>query len=112
MVVVTTRGTCARVARAVFGDEAGAAAVVMINNTAGYPPFEGQITSNPDTGEQHTVTIPFLGVRNNATDVRQPAGGRRRLGDPLVDHGHQHQLQGRCELLVRRPAQPRLGAEA
>jgi minor extracellular serine protease Vpr len=68
-VVVTTRGTCARVARAVFGDEAGDAAVVMINNAAGYPPFEGKITSNPDTGEQHNVTIPFLGVRNNATDV-------------------------------------------
>jgi minor extracellular serine protease Vpr len=62
MVVVTKRGTCARVARAVFGDEAGAAAVVMINTSAGYPPFEGQITSNPDTGEQHTVTIPFLGA--------------------------------------------------
>jgi subtilisin family serine protease len=70
MVVVTTRGTCARVARAVFGDEAGDAAVVMINNSAGYPPFEGQITSNPDTGEQHKVTIPFLGVRNNPTDVK------------------------------------------
>ncbi len=40
MVVVTTRGTCARVARAVFGDEAGDAAVVMINNSAGFPPFE------------------------------------------------------------------------
>jgi len=62
MVVVTARGTCARVARAVFGDEAGDAAVVMVNNTAGLPPFEGKITSNPDTGEQHTVTIPFLGV--------------------------------------------------
>ncbi len=69
MVVVTTRGTCARVARAVFGDEAGDAAVVMINNSAGYPPFEGTITSNPDTGEQHNVTIPFLGVRQNATDI-------------------------------------------
>ena len=68
MLVVTTRGTCARVARAVFGDEAGSAAVVMINNAAGYPPFEGQITSNPDTGEQHIVTIPFLGVRKNAAD--------------------------------------------
>ena len=61
-VVVTVRGSCARVARAVFGDKAGAAAVVMINNAAGYPPFEGQITSNPDTGEQHVVTIPFLGA--------------------------------------------------
>ncbi len=68
MVVVTTRGTCARVARAVFGDEAGDAAVVMINNSAGFPPFEGPITQNPDTGEQHNVTIPFLGVRNLAAD--------------------------------------------
>jgi minor extracellular serine protease Vpr len=69
MVVVTARGTCARVARAVFGDEAGSAAVVMINNAAGLPPFEGQITENPDTGEQHTVTIPFLGVKNDAATV-------------------------------------------
>lgn len=68
MVVVTTRGTCARVARAVFGDEAGDAAVVMINNSPGFPPFEGPITQNPDTGEQHKVTIPFLGVRNLAAD--------------------------------------------
>src|SRR5206468_5941683 len=28
----------------------------------GYPPFEGPITSNPDTGIPFTVTIPFLGV--------------------------------------------------
>src|SRR5438093_441225 len=69
MVVVTVRGSCARVARAVFGDEAGDAAVVMINNSSGYPPFEGHITSNPDTGEQHDVTIPFLGVKNDATTV-------------------------------------------
>ena len=61
--VVTARGTCARVARAVFGQKAGAAAVAMINNAAGYPPFEGPITSNPDTGEQFTVTIPFLGIQ-------------------------------------------------
>ncbi len=63
-IVVTKRGTCARVARAVFGDEAGDAAVVMINNATGFPPFEGPISSNPDTGEQHKVTIPFLGVRS------------------------------------------------
>jgi minor extracellular serine protease Vpr len=69
MVVVTARGTCARVARAVFGDEAGDAAVVMVNNGPGYPPFEGQINSNPDTGEKHTVTIPFLGTQNDPTDV-------------------------------------------
>jgi minor extracellular serine protease Vpr len=62
-VVVTMRGTCARVARAVFGDEAGDAAVIMINSSAGFPPFEGTITGDPDTGEQHNVTIPFLGVQ-------------------------------------------------
>jgi minor extracellular serine protease Vpr len=61
--VVTLRGTCARVARAIYGQKAGAAAVAMINTDAGYPPFEGPITSNPDTGEKYTVTIPFLGVR-------------------------------------------------
>jgi len=65
--VVTQRGTCARVARAIFGQQAGAAAVVMINNATVLPPFEGPITSNPDTGEQFTVSIPFLGVRGLAT---------------------------------------------
>jgi len=60
---VTLRGTCARAARAIFGQQAGAAAVAMINTDAGYPPFEGPITSNPDTGEPFTVTIPFLGIR-------------------------------------------------
>jgi len=60
---VTLRGTCARAARPIFGQQAGAAAVAMVNTDAGYPPFEGPITSNPDTGEPFTVTIPFLGVR-------------------------------------------------
>src|SRR5256886_9405155 len=67
--VVTARGTCARVARAIFGQQAGAAAVAMINNASGYPPFEGPINSNPDTGIPYTVTIPFLGVQGpTATD--------------------------------------------
>ena len=61
--VVTLRGTCARVARAIYGQMAGAAAVAMINTSAGYPPYEGPINSNPDTGQPFTVTIPFLGVQ-------------------------------------------------
>jgi minor extracellular serine protease Vpr len=65
-IVVVQRGTCARVARAVFGQKAGAAAVVMINNATSLPPSEGAITSNPDTGEQFVVTIPFIGVRGTA----------------------------------------------
>ena len=75
MVVVTKRGTCARVARAVFGDEVGDAAVVMINNASGFPPFEGPINSNPDTGEQHKVTIPFLGVPSGAAATLVAADG-------------------------------------
>jgi minor extracellular serine protease Vpr len=62
-IVVTVRGTCARVARAIFGQQAGAVAVVMINNVNAFPPFEGPITSNPDTGQPFNVTIPFLGVK-------------------------------------------------
>ncbi len=61
--VVVLRGTCARVARAVYGQKAGAAAVAMINTSAAYPFYEGEITTNPDTGERYTVTIPFLGIR-------------------------------------------------
>ena len=48
--VVVLRGTCARVAKAIYAQQAGAAAVIMINNANTLPPFEGPITSNPDTG--------------------------------------------------------------
>jgi len=65
---VVQRGTCARVAKAIFGSDAGAAAVAMINNAPGYPPFEGDITSNPDTGEPHPkITIPFFGIKDTVT---------------------------------------------
>jgi subtilisin family serine protease len=62
--VITLRGTCARVKRAIVGQQAGAAAVAMINSDTAYPPLEGPITSDPDTGEQYTVTIPFLGIKS------------------------------------------------
>ena len=73
-IAVVVRGDCARVAKAINGQKAGAVAVVMINNAASLPPFEGQITSNPDTGEQYTVTIPFLGVSSTATAALTAAG--------------------------------------
>jgi subtilisin family serine protease len=56
--VVTLRGTCARIDRAIFGQRAGAAAVALINNGPGYGIFEGPIPG---------VSIPFLGVQ--PTDV-------------------------------------------
>src|SRR5256885_8456580 len=65
---VVQRGTCARVAKAIYGRDAGAAAVAMINNASGYPPFEGDITSNPDTGQSvPKVTIPFFGIKDTVT---------------------------------------------
>ncbi len=55
--VVTLRGVCARVDRAVFGSRHGAAAVVMINNTADLPPFEGDIF-DPASGATVARTSP------------------------------------------------------
>jgi subtilisin family serine protease len=60
---VVNRGVCARVAKPIFGQQAGAAAVAMVNNATTFPPIEGPITSNPDDGTPYTVTIPFLGLR-------------------------------------------------
>lgn len=58
--VVTLRGNCDRVARATFGEQAGAAAVAMIDNAPGYPPFEGPIAG---------VTIPFFGILPEDADA-------------------------------------------
>src|SRR5438034_2906612 len=66
-IAVVNRGTCARVAKAIFGQQAGAAGVVMVNNAAGFPPFGGPITSSADDGTPFKVTIPFLGVRGPFT---------------------------------------------
>ena len=66
-IAVVNRGTCARVAKAIFGQQAGAVAVIMVNNAADFPPLEGPITSNPDDGVPFNVTIPFIGVRGPAT---------------------------------------------
>jgi hypothetical protein len=68
-IAVVNRGTCARVAKAIFGQQAGAAAVIMVNNATGFPPLEGPITANPDDGKPFTVTIPFIGVKGNAAGV-------------------------------------------
>jgi minor extracellular serine protease Vpr len=73
-VIVVARGTCARVAKAIYGQQAGAAGVIMVNNNSGYPPFEGKITSNPDTGDSYTVTIPFLGVPGGSNPSASAAG--------------------------------------
>jgi subtilisin family serine protease len=73
-IAVVKRGTCARVAKAIFGQQAGAAAVLMTNNAAGLPPFEGNITSNPDTGIPYVVTIPFGGISGNQAVASTDSG--------------------------------------
>ena len=83
--VVTARGTCARVARAVFGQQAGAAAVAMINNAGGYPPYEDTIRGNPDTGEQYLVTIPFFGaLRSDGASLLAADGGTVTLTNTII----------------------------
>ena len=74
-IAVVSRGTCARVAKAIYGSQAGAAAVVMVNTDSTLPPFEGKITQNPDTGDPATVTIPFLGVPGPLPDPATPGSG-------------------------------------
>jgi subtilisin family serine protease len=75
-IAVVARGTCARVAKAIYGQEAGAAAVLMVNSTGSYPPYEGPITSNADTGEPANVTIPFLGVPSTSAAALIAADGQ------------------------------------
>ena len=93
MLVVTRRGSCARVARAVFGQKAGAAAVLMINNSDSLPPYEGPITENPDTGQQYDVTIPFLGAaatKANIAALTAADGGTVSMtGKPVANTGYE-----------------------
>ena len=79
--IVVERGGCARVAKAIFGQQAGAAGVIMVNYSAGFPPFEGPITGDPDPtgpplfgGFAYTVTIPFLGVPGGDIPSESAAG--------------------------------------
>nr|MBA2555972.1 S8 family serine peptidase [Chloroflexota bacterium] len=65
-IAVTVRGVCARVDRAVLGDDAGAVAVIMINNADGFPPFEGPIPG---------ADIPFLGVPSSNGPALRAADG-------------------------------------
>ena len=85
-IAVVQRDGCARPAKAIFGQQAGAAAVVMVNSTAdGYPPLEGEITYNPDDGTPYQVTIPFLGLPNtHAEAIAAAEGASLRLSATTV----------------------------
>jgi minor extracellular serine protease Vpr len=81
-IVVTLRGVCARVDRATLGQAAGAAAVIMINNSAGLPPFEGPIPG---------VSIAFLGVEASQAGALVAAAGATvtvASSGPLTNPGY------------------------
>jgi minor extracellular serine protease Vpr len=70
-IVISTRGVCARVDRAILGQAAGALAVIMVNSTPGLPPVEGPIPG---------VTIPFLGADgDNAAAYANQSGNLASL---------------------------------
>ncbi len=78
--VVTVRGTCARVFRAGAAQHFGAAAAAMINSSPGLPPYEGPIpggASDPNAGNIYEpVTIPFFGVAQaDGPTLSGPIGG-------------------------------------
>ncbi len=85
--VVVNRGTCARAAKAIFAQQAGAAAVAMVNNSTALPPYEGTIASNPDSGVPYTVTIPFVGVKGLASNVASDGGKLRAATGQTVTFG-------------------------
>ncbi|MDJ1115575.1 S8 family peptidase [Microbacterium dauci] len=82
---VSTRGTCARVAKAIFAQQAGAAAAVMVNSTDDLPPYEGAIYDNPDDGTPYEVTIPFLGVRSSS-GAALADGATATFADAQIDN--------------------------
>ncbi len=83
-IAVTTRGVCARVDRAKFGQQAGASAVIMINNATALPPFEGPING---------VDIPFIGVRSTDAPRFETDDGENATiseGPELANEGFKH----------------------
>ncbi len=71
--VVTLRGTCARILRAQLGFKHGAGAVAMINTAVGYSGLEGDIPALSGTG---IVTIPFFSVlASDKATLTGPTGG-------------------------------------
>jgi len=64
-IVVTRRGDCARVLRAMNAQRWGLAGAIMISDSDELPPYEGLITGNPETGEQWRVSVPLLGVKSS-----------------------------------------------
>jgi subtilisin family serine protease len=98
--IVTLRGNCSRVARAIFAQLNGAVSALMINNAPGYPPFEGPITSSAETGPVN-VTIPFFGAKGTDGPAILANDNGRDIRHEL--DCSQSQLHGLRQLLLGGP---------
>ena len=68
-IVVTKRGGCARVLRAMNAQRWGLAGAIMLNDSDEFPPYEGLITGDPETNENWRVSVPLLGVKSSDADA-------------------------------------------
>ena len=68
-IVVTKRGGCARVMRAMNAQRWGLAGAIMLNDSDEFPPYEGLITGDPETSEKWRVGVPLLGVKSSDADA-------------------------------------------
>jgi minor extracellular serine protease Vpr len=92
--VITMRGTCARVCRAGTAQHFGGIAAAMINNASGLPPFEGFIpggASNCNTGNPYEqVHIPFFGVNGNDAAVAAAASSITAINAVIANPTFEH----------------------
>ena len=68
MIAVVARGVCPRVDKASAGQQAGAVAVIMVNQSEEFPPVEGRIEG---------VSIPFLGASSASSTSLAGLDGMR-----------------------------------
>jgi subtilisin family serine protease len=92
--VVTVRGSCARVFRAGAAQHFGGIAAAMINNSPGLPPFEGFIpggASSPLVGNIYEdVHIPFFGIRGTDQTLALTAASITATNATIANPGFEH----------------------
>jgi minor extracellular serine protease Vpr len=93
-VVITKRGTCARVFRAGAAQHFGGIAAAMINNAPGLPPFEGFIpggaASPVDGNIYEPVHIPFFGIKGTDAAVAAAATRIAATNAVIANPGFEH----------------------
>ncbi len=104
-IIVVARGTCDRVAKAIWGQEvAGAGGVIQVNNSSQYPPYEATHHQRRGGPSVHGVgSVPRSAGRRESDDLRQWAAahrGRRRHDHTGSGRHREPRLPRSRELLV------------